>query len=127
MRIRAVAANPRDEMPAAQLNVNSYHRAVDGVTVTAREQATDERIVLHRTGSDALRQVCDVLDEREGDWRVLTISTPTTIYRDLQGTRYRAWGDSTQCPEPHMLGIIGRKDLLDPFHDPALPRGKSHA
>lgn len=115
-------------MPARELGINAQDRAAYGVIVTAREQTSDQRIVLHRSGRDGLQQVCDVLDALVGDWRVLTVSTPATIYRDLQGTRAREWGAETQTPEPSVLGKVGRLDLLDPvYHRTELPRGQSHA
>ena len=114
-------------MPAAESPINGVDRIRFGYIVTAREQDSDARWVLHRAGPGALVEICEVLDASEGNWRILTISTPETIYRDLQGTRLTVWRDVIENPEQRMLGGIGRLDLLDPFHDPAVPRGSSHA
>jgi hypothetical protein len=74
---------------------------------------------------DALRALCADLDERPG-WKVAVISSPSTIYRDLQGTRserYQSGGswkagdsdgpgdDRLQLPEQALLARIGRLDL----------------
>jgi len=117
----------RATMPATRLGMSGTALEEYGVIVTAREQMTDERIVLHRPGAGALKLICEGLDGLDGDWRVLTISTPRTIYRDLQGTRARELVDETQMPELRMLGQVGRLDMLDPIHHaPALPRGQKH-
>lgn len=115
-----------DELPVLRMPINGGDRQSAGVIVTAREQTTGLRDVFHRAGPDALRAVCDVIDALDGDWRVLSICTPDTIYRDLQGTRAAEWGAETSMPEPTMLGRIGRLDLLDPFFLPSLPRGHTH-
>lgn len=104
-------------MPAtAYLSLGSTERENVGVIVTARELQTGERIVLHEKGttSDALRAVCQRLDRLGGDWRVLALATPATIYRDLQGTRLTESRDSLDIPERPALAKIGRLDRLDP-------------
>ncbi len=113
-------------MPGAQLVMSGDKRSEYGCIVTAREQETDARIVLHRTGYNVIAQICDELDALEGDWRVLSYSTPATVYRDLQGTRQHEWKDTMQYPEEHVLGRIGRLDLLDPSMGPRLVRGRTH-
>lgn len=99
-----------------ELLSSSAERSETGIIVTARDRDAAAYLVLHRTGPRraALRAVCAVLDSLEGDWRVLTISSPESVYRDLQGTRARPDADITPYPEPHALGVIGRHDLLDP-------------
>jgi hypothetical protein len=60
----------------------------------------------------ALAAYCD----RER-WKIVCLSTPITIYRDLQGTRRgldeHATTHERAIPEHTMLGEIGRLDLLD--------------
>jgi hypothetical protein len=123
---RGPNVEPRSTMPAAELAMAGRDRIEAGYIVTALRQDTGESWTLHRAGRGALAAVCKVLDDAEGDWRVLTISTPETVYRDLQGTRYVEWGDRILTPEVGMLGKIRRLDLLDPSHAPAVPRGQSH-
>jgi hypothetical protein len=121
-----VAAGPyrekEDAMPTDKLlSISPDQRNVVGVIVTAREQETDERIVLHKSGTttEALLAVADDLDAREGVWRILTISTPTTVYRDLQGTRLQVRHDHLERPEHWWLARINRRDLMDPSIFPA--------
>jgi hypothetical protein len=76
---------------------------------------------------ELLRAVAGELDALPGQWLVETISTPATVYRDLQGTRKRLDLDGQAGgvrphhddiahedfrPERVMLGSIGRLDLL---------------
>lgn len=123
---RSPNVKPVPKMPAKSLAVAGRDRMEAGCIVTARNQVTDERWVLHKSGQDALAAVCRELDEAEGDWRILVISTPESVYRDLQGTRYTEWADRVLNPEVGQLGKLARLDLLDPSHDPAVPRGQSH-
>jgi hypothetical protein len=70
-----------------------------------------------------LREVCDEIDALPGEWKVETISTPSTILGDLQGSRrplslmgggHEAHGHVPEDfrPELNMLGRVGRRDLL---------------
>lgn len=118
---------PHDQMPVAVLDPYSgQQRQNDGVLVTVRELDVGVVTVIHCTGQHALEQVCEQLDAMAGDWRVVSLCTPTTIYRDLQGTRKNVWADNVQFPEVQALGRIGRLDLLDPFFEPKIPRGRTH-
>lgn len=73
----------------------------------------------------ALRAPCVELDERPG-WKVAVISSPSSIYRDLQGTRSERvqqvagsksgkssgpGDDRLELPESYLLGRVGRLDL----------------
>lgn len=63
----------------------------------------------------ALREVCAVLDGCGG--KVETICSPTTIWRDLQGTRspergQKAGQSQFTSPEAYALAKVGRMDLL---------------
>jgi hypothetical protein len=108
----------------------STTREGDGLTVFASDGQGHTRAIV-RAGmplGEALREVCLQLDEWPGEWRIDCISTPTTIYRDLQGRREkgkrpnrRYYGDNVtseraEFPEYRMLGNVGRVDL---FRDPA--------
>lgn len=102
------------EIPAATLVSGSDTRRVAGVIVTAREQLTRREIVLHRAGVDVMESIIETLERKHGDWRVLCISSPETVYRDLQGTRLQSEIDDILLPERYALGRVGRLDLLDP-------------
>lgn len=45
--------------------------------------------------------------------KVQSISTPNTIFRDLQGVRLRLDGTQLDRVEAKLLALIGRGDLLD--------------
>ena len=82
----------------------------------------DERESFHFPGRSAMADLVAHCDRF--DYRVVTISTPRTIYRDLQGSREtlanftHSTGRKGQrmaqvnTPEAKALGRIGRKDLL---------------
>ena len=104
-------------MPAlSYLSLGSTERKNVGAIVTVRELESAVRMVMHEKGTtaEALTAVCDRLDRLHGDWRVLCISTPATIHRDLQGTRLKQEMDALDIPERVMLARIGRIDRLDP-------------
>jgi len=97
------------------LSLGSTERKQVGVIVTVRELETGTRLVLHEPGNptQALAEVCDRLDALPGEWRVICLSTPATIHRDLQGTRLREGDDLLELPERPALARVGRLDLLD--------------
>lgn len=95
------------------LSVSEY----DGVIATLVRG--DQVVTIHRTGlpSVALRAVARACD-RYG-WKVRSLSSPVTVYRDLEGARDQSRRGSTvgetveaARPEKSMLGKIGRADLL---------------
>jgi hypothetical protein len=73
----------------------------------------------------ALREICEQIDHWDGEWFIECISTPSTIYRDLQGrreevhagTNLKAVGvnhggvSEPVYVEEGLLGAIGRGDL----------------
>lgn len=73
-------------------------------------------------GTSGLREATEYADAN--GLRIKTVSTPSTIFRDLQGTRAKdAHGERGRqgsrlvagvvvFPEQHMLGLLGRQDLL---------------
>jgi hypothetical protein len=71
--------------------------------------------VLHAIGSrrEALRTIAAECDRR--DVSVRTLSTPQSIFRDLQGSREELDRDGgashSRWPEASLLGYIGRTDL----------------
>lgn len=117
-----------------QLQLASTARSRYGVLVVLREQRTHRQRVEHLTGKvgDSLKVLAaeiDRLHEQDEDWRVSCISSPSTIYRDLQGARglpgeerFSQDGDpiltlsyEAQTVEAAYLGKIGRLDLLEPL------------
>jgi hypothetical protein len=108
----------------------SETKAADGCIVTFRladgaiqvehfTQQTTSKGTLHtrvrtKIGASYLEQAVARADELGA--RIVTISTPTTILRDLGGTRAQQRegmrSDELQLPELRMLGQIGRTDLL---------------
>jgi hypothetical protein len=98
---------------------DNIRRDLQGVTATLREQTTRATATVLFSGllKETMRAVAAECDCRDGDWRVLCLSTPNTIKEDLKGYRVRQrWGgvSRTVFPEHQMLGRIGRIDLLDP-------------
>jgi len=70
----------------------------------------------HFIGEKYLQQMADFADQLEV--KVSTISTPATIFRDLQGTRkpfeskHRQLRDIIHTPESAMVAQIKRQDLI---------------
>lgn len=107
---------------------NGETRQADGMIVQVVGPG-GERRWFHRHHEPlrlALAAICGLLDSWPGEWRVETISTPASIYRDLQGSRAElaprdlrrnGYGEPMvpegfSTPEAQMLGQIGRLDLL---------------
>lgn len=105
---------------------------VKGELITSQEDRREAVIatltgghVMHATGSrrEALRDIARVCDAR--GVKVRCLSTPQTIYRDLNGHRRKSPAGGTvtgadweapaslERPEPHYLALIGRKDLSE--------------
>ena len=104
-----------------EMSLGTVEREVFGATITIREQTSGSLRTLALTGQtsvNAIRSVCGQIDDMSGDWRVLTISTPPTIFRDMRGARITFGatrsGGSTVMPEHGYLQRVGRGDLLDP-------------
>lgn len=106
-------------------------RIADGLTVFASD-ADGRTIGITRADMplrQALRDICNRLDALPGEWKIDCISSPSTIWRDLQGSREyvhnsaRVTGGLTKArseseslslalPEHNLLGGIGRLDIL---------------
>jgi hypothetical protein len=115
---------------------DQHMRAYAGCIVTLAEQDTGEVRVIHRAGFstqrgstnsqnrtrvfygilDALRDLCAEVDEWPGEWKVRTISTPQTIYADLQVRQEGNDGASPTPPEITLLTKIDRADLWEGNH-----------
>ena len=96
---------------AAKLSLTPAERDDYGVTVTIRDQDTGalDTIVGHGPVREALSHVCERIDERGGHWKVLTVSSPATIFTDLQGMR----DPENAVVDLRMLSQVGRSDLYD--------------
>jgi hypothetical protein len=120
------------EIPS--LDIGGHERERTGVIVTVREQTTGQLHTFHEVGQAkrAMLTVADLVDAMEGDWKIVALSTPTSIFRDLQGLRgelaasaiapHRALSDP-RTNEMMMLGLIGRMDLLQPLRSPGADLG----
>lgn len=83
-----------------------------GVTLTIREQTTHQLHTFSVRGSlvKSLAEACDLIDQiREGEWKIVSISNPISIFRDLQGSH----DPGVPNAEAQKLGRIGRRDLLE--------------
>ena len=109
-----------------ELNITPRERDIYGATVTIRNQETRELRTLHHAGAPgpALREIVAEIDAAEGNWLVVAISSPNSIYRDLQGSRiafdstHSAHEKSVADPrsnESNALARVGRMDLLEPL------------
>lgn len=106
-------------MTGTQLHgMGGNNRADYGVVVTF-ENADGKRLVLHRKGSlpVAVSAACDDATTLDPTFLVICISTPQTIYSDIQGRMPRndSGGEShIQRPEPYTLARAKRSHMLHP-------------
>lgn len=99
---------------------NGMQRATDGF-VTTWENTDGKRLTVHRDGPpmEGLAVVCDQMIARDPSYRMISYSTPETIYGDMTGSRadvLSASGHSQRIglPEVKILGRVGRIDLVHP-------------
>jgi len=105
---------------------NGYIAKADGITVSVeRDDGKVYTFIRSKMSTvEALREICTEIDWLPGNWRVTCISSPSTIYRDLQGDRRQrktgvnktflfSEGSLSEVAfvEPLMLGRGGRGDL----------------
>ncbi len=98
-----------------ELSITSGQRFETGIlaTLARNDVLTTRHIVGHnRDAMRALAELCDA----EG-WKIVCVSTPATIFRDLHGSRNigkRQHGDTMRevFPEARLLKDIGRLDLI---------------
>jgi hypothetical protein len=94
------------------MTLTPKERADYGVIVTIREQATMRTHTFSVPGrlTQALSQACEMIDAiPEGDWKIVTISNPISIFRDLQGSH----DPNDARPEVGRLQRARRRDLLE--------------
>lgn len=112
------------------LDTSGQERAAAGIIASVRNQKTGECVSLHEFGPViiATRAIAAAVDRLGADWKIVALSTPHSIYRDLQGTRnYHVDNDDRhpgqgrksaadpRTAEMTALGRIGRLDLLAPL------------
>lgn len=80
--------------------LNGSQRGKYGCIVSFKS-ADGSRLTLHRTGPirAAIKQACAIALARDDTYRVVAVSTPTTIHRDLQGTRRNDYAGVNEGPE----------------------------
>ena len=110
------------------LDLSGDSRARDGIIVSAREQKTGQLATFHEIDAprSALTHVCERLDAMDGDWKIVSVCTPTSIYRDLQGHRQGRDEQNVSDPrtgEQNLLGLVGRLELLQPLKSAGFDRG----
>lgn len=106
-------------------NAYSQEQRRVGVVVSCINDEGKERQI-HRGGkpTSALRRICDIL-EADGGWWIVSVSSPGTILRDLDGPRLgvsRRHGaeydppavDKSMWPETILLSRVGALHLLHP-------------
>lgn len=96
-------------------------RSEYGATVTARDQKTGSTRTFactQMTLIEAVKEIIADLDSLPGDWRILTISSPVSIERDLHASRIALVGNRAGgvgvTPESLLLGKLRRTDLMPP-------------
>lgn len=73
-----------------------------------------QTLSLHRSGRRALDDCLDDALSLDPTFRVLSVSTPQTIYNDLEGRQPHPHTGAIQLPELQKLGRVGRLALLHP-------------
>lgn len=110
---------------ANELSIDARRRG--GVIATVRDQETGELRTRHEPGysREAMQALVRWVDALGPSWRICTISTPSSIARDLQGAREREKRShagardegrdnaDVRQTERILLGIVKRLDLLE--------------
>lgn len=93
------------------LNPKERREQAYGATLTFENAAGELLTIVRRHVStyEAVRQACDLALEQDDTYRVVSLSTPHTIYADLIGNRRLG-----QFPEQQTLATAGRKQMLHP-------------
>ena len=109
----------------AELNFGPRERSMYGAIVTAREQGSGRLWTVCKGGTtlQALREIVALLDAEPGHWLIVSISSPPSVFRDMQGHRVSEGGQGAheksaadpRSNERNYLGKIGRSDLLEPL------------
>lgn len=99
--------------------LNGQARAEYGVITTWKSLASGRTLTIARMGAPtaALRESCDKATALDPTFRLISYSTPQTIYSDMQGDREggaQKYRTAPTLPETIVLGRIGRQNLLHP-------------
>lgn len=110
-----------------ELRISGPKRAVCGIIATLRNMTDGRMKSMHETGPfvTSVSKIAATCDALGPEWRIVSLSSPTSIFRDLQGTRNQRIGDGTRqasydprTAECKLLGKIKRLDLLAPLANP---------
>lgn len=103
--------NSRERDPLHRPFPMSGQEAATYGAIVTFQNAAGQRLAVHRSGPKrtALRQACAVATGHDSSFRVISISTPETIYTDLQGARlprHDRHNGAMQFPETRMAGTF---------------------
>lgn len=110
---------PEDRVPHRMgMSLHTSERDY-GVIVSCKriDEEKDQRTIHEPGGSGkALRAACERIDRWGGEWRICAISSPPTIWRDIQASRIELndkahHAGAVVFPELRLLAGIGRADL----------------
>ena len=115
--------------PVPELKMAGRERATYGAIFSLRHADTGATDTMHLAGPilECARRLASVIDDTGEPWKVVCVSTPSSIYRDLQGSRnlmatgyHPTTGNEMSAPldfdpirgERNLFCRIGRHDLL---------------
>lgn len=100
--------------PERYLPISGREQAEHGAVISFRNTA-GESLVLTRQGpiTQVARELCDAAVAIDETFRVVCISTPSTIYGDLYG-RQMMGNTGAERPEGRTLTLAGRRHMLHP-------------
>lgn len=98
------------------LGMAGWEAALYGATVTF-ENPEGRRVTLVRYGkvTEAVRACCDDAIRADPGYRVVAVSTPTSIFADLRQRDHAQADGGVQRPEASILRKAGRGSLLHPL------------
>lgn len=82
--------------------------------IVSFENSDGKTLSLHRTGRDALARCCDAALALDETFRVISVSTPETIYTDLVGRLGHPLTNAVALPEHPRLARIRRMSMIHP-------------
>lgn len=117
-------------MSRLQLPLRGEDRKAYGAIYSLRHVVTNECLCIHRTGSSVERAtaVAAWIDASGEPWRIVAISSPESVYSDLQGSRNmrgQRHGDVRRdeiafdplATERRIMGTVKRGDLVWPLRE----------
>lgn len=107
-------------MPSRRASHSGQQKAADGCICTF-ENRSGERYTLHSVGppTKIVSLMCDHALAVGSDFRLISYSTPETIFGDLDGARaaglnWQGFSTPKPSPEKRILGQVGRLEMLHP-------------